>query len=178
MSEADPVEELNPIIHAIKELERVKHEPRMLVIVTHGFIELMVNTLIDARCKNAKRISGSNRDYSHSVKCVLLHELGVLSDHEFNILDWFRKLRNEAAHKAKFKLTAERLDAFMMESHRDPSKFQSLCSVLLYDLLMAHTNELFPVLAPTAGPIQKTGDLPYNIFLKTDPVRIVKEQVT
>jgi hypothetical protein len=67
-----------PVFRFGIELGRVKNEHRMLILLTSGFIELLVNALIDAHCKNSKKINDSNRDYTLSVKLVLLHEMGIL----------------------------------------------------------------------------------------------------
>ena len=91
------------------ELDRVKDDERMLVLVTRGFVELLVNTVIDAKCKHAKKITGNNRDYSLSVKLVLLHELGLMSDDNFRRIDTLRKIRNQAAHDPIFRMTTDDL---------------------------------------------------------------------
>jgi len=94
-----------------KELQLVSAHQRSLIIVTHGFVELLINTIIDDKCKNGKdRITANNRDYPQSVKLVLLHELGLIDDRLFKILDWFRKLRNRAAHEPFFELTTKDID--------------------------------------------------------------------
>jgi len=88
------------------ELAKVQGNQRSLVIVTHGFVELLLNTVIDSNCKHGKKkISSNHRDFSHSVKLVLLSELGLLDNRLYQILDWFRKLRNRAAHEVFFELT-------------------------------------------------------------------------
>ena len=93
------------------ELTKIGDSQRSLVIVTHGFVELLLNSVIDAKCKLGKtKITSSTRDYSHSVKLVLLSELGILDDRLYQILDWFRKLRNRAAHEAFFQVTHADLD--------------------------------------------------------------------
>ncbi len=92
-----------------KEIARVKDNERLLVIVTHGEIELLLNVIIEAKCKRAKKIKDS-RDYPQSVKLVLLNEIGLINDHSFEILDWFRRLRNKAAHEPFFALSDSESD--------------------------------------------------------------------
>ncbi|MCE9563336.1 MAG: hypothetical protein K8U57_14945 [Planctomycetes bacterium] len=65
------------------ELGRIKDEPRMLILVSSGFLELLVNVVIDAKCKNAKKINENSRDYPFSTKLVLLNEMGLMSDSSF-----------------------------------------------------------------------------------------------
>ncbi len=98
------MKEDDQLIRFHKEIGRVKDNERLLVLVTHGFIELLVNVIIEAKCKRAKKIKDS-RDYPHSVKLVLLNEIGLINNHFYEILDWFRRLRNKAAHEPFFALT-------------------------------------------------------------------------
>jgi hypothetical protein len=57
-----------------------------------------MNALIINKAKNGKKISNDNRSYPYSSKILILHEIGVLSDEDFKVYDWFRKIRNKAAH--------------------------------------------------------------------------------
>ncbi len=98
------MEEDDQLIRFHKEIGRVKDDERLLVLVTHGEIELLLNVIIEAKCKRAKKIKDS-RDYPQSVKLVLLNEIGLINDHSFKILDWFRRLRNKAAHEPFFTLS-------------------------------------------------------------------------
>ena len=146
----DELKALNetPLFRAAKEIGRVKDEPRLLVIITHGMVELMVNTLIDAHCKNASKITSNTRDFPHSSKLVILHEKGVLSDHHFGLLNWFRKLRNDAVHDPFFTLTPVRLEPLADEQMRQPDNFHTVCSKLLGDLWMTFSNDIGPVFIP------------------------------
>src|ERR1051325_9240377 len=90
-----------PMVRVMRQMYSLT-DRRSVVILGHGFLELLVNTLIDAKCKNAKKITANNRDCSHSANLVLLHELGLLSDESYSIFDWFRRLRNRAAHEPFF----------------------------------------------------------------------------
>ena len=96
--------EEDQLIKFSREIARVKDNERLLVIVTHGFIELLLNVIIEAKCKRAKKIKDS-RDYPQSVKLVLLNEIGLIDDNLFKVLDWFRRLRNKAAHEPFFTLS-------------------------------------------------------------------------
>ncbi|GAG88789.1 unnamed protein product [marine sediment metagenome] len=98
------MEEDDQLIRFHKEIGRVKDDERLLVLVTHGFIELLLNVIVEAKCKRAKKIKDS-QDYPHSVKLVLLNEIGLINDCFFEILDWFRRLRNKAAHEPFFALS-------------------------------------------------------------------------
>jgi hypothetical protein len=148
----------DPLFALFRELSKVKDNQRSLVIVTHGFIELLVNTLIAAHCKHGKKkIVLNSRDYSQSVKLVILNELNVLDDHLYRILDWFRKLRNKAAHEPFFQLTQSDLDfakksmdRFVRIEHipeiRDLNNF---CRLLVGTIWNNNLDVLVPIFTPT-----------------------------
>ncbi|HEY7090199.1 MAG TPA: hypothetical protein VH518_19030 [Tepidisphaeraceae bacterium] len=170
-----------PFFAGMNELDRVKDEPRLLVIITHGFIELAVNTIIDETCKDGKKITDS-RDFTHSTRLTLLHEMGLLSDHHYVLLNWFRKLRNEAAHEPFFKLTKDKLDIFAEDEFREPDKFFKVCSRTIADLLITFSDILGPVFMP--GLVKPKAqfvlmeEVPapeYHVKLKSDPKTISRE---
>lgn len=92
-------------IELARELHAVRDKPRLLVLVTHGFLELMVNTVIEKKCKHGKRIAEDTRGYPHSTKLVILNEKELINDALFAALDWFRGLRNRAGHRPFFKFS-------------------------------------------------------------------------
>jgi hypothetical protein len=118
----------------LQEFELLQHHPRSCVIVMHGFIELLINTLVEEKCKSGKKMAGNNRDYPHSVKLTLLHELDLLDDESFKNLNWFRKLRNDAAHEAVFSVTPDNLQIFAGTKFADVSHFPLLCMQIFMSL--------------------------------------------
>jgi hypothetical protein len=187
--EEDPLKKLkrllggSPLMKLLEQMKKVEGDQRSLVMVTHGFIEVIVNDLIMHFCKNGKSISGSgngknkgNRDYPHSVKVTLLHELGVISDHHFKLLTWFRQLRNDVAHHWDFVVTDGELAEFEMSDHRDPLKFADLCRLIVSDLWMQHPAIIGYTVAPAAYELSQESvlmmEMPapkYRIPLKSDP---------
>ena len=148
----------DPLIAFFRELKKVEDNQRSLVIVTHGFIELLINTIIDAHCKHGRRkITSNRRDYPQSVKLVLLNELNVLDDRLYNILDWFRRLRNRAAHEPFFELTSndfdfakKSMDRFIHVDHiKDINDLNEFCKFLVGTLWNNNLDELVPVFTPT-----------------------------
>jgi hypothetical protein len=125
----------------LREFELLQHHPRSCVIVMHGFIELLINTVIEEKCKSGKKMASNNRDYPHSVKLTLLYELNLLDDESFEKLNWFRKLRNDAAHEAVFTITPDKLQMFVGTKFADVSHFPLLCM----DIFMSLWNT-YPVL--------------------------------
>jgi hypothetical protein len=132
-----------------RELTRVADEPRMLVIVANAFLELLVNALIDAKCRHAKSISNNNRDFSYSIKLILLHEMGVLSDASFRRLDWLRRIRNDAAHKAFFSIGKSELSNIIAEATlRDPKRFDLVSWAIVGSLWNEHLDVFVPRFLP------------------------------
>jgi hypothetical protein len=124
----------------LREFELLQHHPRSCVIVMHGFIELLINTLIEEKCKSGKKVSANNRDYPHSVKLTILHELGVLDEESFKQLTWFRKLRNDAAHEVVFTITPDKLQLFSETKFANVSHFPLLCMDIFMRLWNAHAS--------------------------------------
>lgn len=123
----------------LKEFELLQHHPRSSVIVMHGFIELLVNALVEEKCKSGKKMSSNTRDYPHSVKLTLLHELNILDDVVFKNLSWFRKLRNDAAHEAIFVVSPEKLQMFVETKFAEVQHFPLLCMDIFTALWNAHS---------------------------------------
>jgi len=96
-------------VQVLIEMDSLKLNSRVVTLVAHGFIELMVNALVEAHCKNHQKISSNRRDYPHATKLLVLHELGILSDDRYRELDRFRDVRNRAAHDAVFRISADEL---------------------------------------------------------------------
>jgi len=136
------------ISRVIIELGKFKDNGRMLVLITHGFLELLVNSVIDARCKNAKRITDDNRSYPHSVKLILLNEIGEIEDRMYQLLDAFRKLRNKAAHESLFTVEAGDMVTYRKRLH-DPHDPYELCLSILASFWNDHVELLGPTFAPS-----------------------------
>jgi len=142
----------NPFLQVLAELEQFKDEPRFIVMVTAGMVELATNTLVDAHCKRAKAITESHRDFPQSVKLTILYELGVISEHHFHLLNWIRKRRNDAAHVPFFKLNPPDFENFANAEHRDVKNFKKVCALIIIDLWTSFFAELAPVFTPGISP--------------------------
>jgi hypothetical protein len=123
------------------ELESLKGQPRACVVVTHGLVELLINILVEEKCKNATKIVEQTRDFPHAVKLVLLHELGIINDEQFRALSWFRKLRNRAVHEPQFEIRTSDLDIFKTTSFAN-AEFHVQCMVVVM-ILWNQNQEIF-----------------------------------
>ena len=92
----------DPLNRLLDEFRSCSAHPRTIVLVAHGLVELMVNELVKVKCRNGKRILDDTRQYPHASKAVILNEIGLLMDDELQLIDKFRKLRNNAVHNAQF----------------------------------------------------------------------------
>lgn len=122
----------NVIAMYFYEMTSAKHNPRFKIIVTNGLLELFVNTLIELKCKNSKKIL-DRTDFTYSIKLILLHEKGLITDSLFQYIEAFRNLRNKAAHGSQFHLTAAMLNPFKnMTAHLE--NFNLICYNLVFRL--------------------------------------------
>jgi len=137
-----------PGMRMFSQLFKLKDNPRLLVLVAHGMLELMVNALIDAKLKNAKKVTSDTRGYPHSTRLLVLNEMGVLSDRMYKSLEWFRRLRNRAAHEPLFEVTAQDLQ-ILREKYPNPDKLHKFMVDLMCGFWNQHTEIFLPVFMPT-----------------------------
>jgi hypothetical protein len=140
-----PLHECDDQLAAIcRQLYDANLAPRFQVLITQGFVELLVNAVIDAKCKNAKKITGNSRDFPYSIKLLLLHELGLISDSSYKSIDKLRKYRNKAAHEPFFELST-----FVTANDGGrPRRLHEVCVSLICDFFNQHSGILAPVFAP------------------------------
>jgi hypothetical protein len=145
-------------------------DPQSLIMVAHGFVEIIVNRMVEKKCKTGNKIVNDHRGYPHSTKVLILYEIGYLSDHEFRLLNWFRSLRNDFAHDPFYKLTEDRLSLMAHPDFRKPSEFRMICIFVLLELFMQHVDTVGPVFDPAkfpeGGKFRKS--MPYFVPLTND----------
>jgi hypothetical protein len=146
------------------ELHALKESPRFQIVVSHGIIELMVNALIEEKCKTGDKIVEQTRDFPHSIKLTILFELGLLDETWFELLNAFRKLRNSAAHGGNFKLTAEMLKPFhglhiphTPHAVKDPKEIAVICQGLIFGFWNIDPNFFFKYFAPARTSVHIVG---------------------
>lgn len=115
----------------LHELQLFRDNPRFLLVLSCSFAELLMGTLIEEVCKDGKKINDNSRDYPFAVRLTLLHEMGHLHDLHFMWLNWLRKQRNDAAHKADFRFTNVHMPEWGGDEHRSKDKLFSLCANIL-----------------------------------------------
>jgi hypothetical protein len=115
------------ILQVFDELSLVRGHARLLVLTVHGYMELMINALIDHHLKNRKKVANEGLSYPLLSKLLILNELGILRDSEYKVIGWFGMLRNDAVHKPAFEVTEADLRHFSPEKFRDPANFHDLC---------------------------------------------------
>ncbi|MBA4197184.1 MAG: hypothetical protein C0459_06470 [Chitinophaga sp.] len=137
------------LFRVFKELGSLNGQPRIQLFIAHGFLELLINALIKAKAKNGKKITDDTRSYPYASQLLILHEIGELTDQDYILYTWFRKLRNKAAHEPLFNLTIADFDPTIKEEYRSIDKFYSVCEDLMLRLWNKNKDILVPVFVPT-----------------------------
>lgn len=151
MNDHGPSKELieeNEIVHFYVELEKVKDSDRSLILITNGFLELLIESLIRKKCKRSKKILKDNRSFPYSSKLMILNELDIISDEHYHNLDLFRKLRNRAAHEPFFSVQDDALDSFTVPRPETLDKVMRLCLSLISNTWIENQDVLAPMFAP------------------------------
>jgi hypothetical protein len=135
------------LYEVLQEVVLVQQHPRLLVLVAHGFIELLVNTIVEHKLKRGKRIASDSRTYPHSVKLVLLYETGIIKEKEYEAYDWYRGLRNKAAHEPLFTITEESFKPLDNPKYKKPEDLFQFSAALIGTLWNRHAEMLSPLFA-------------------------------
>jgi hypothetical protein len=148
----------DPVDKVMREVLDTTTDPRVAILVAHGLVELMINVLIEERCKNGKKIVNDTRGFPHSVRLLILHENGVLADSWYELRNRFRKLRNDAAHQPFFTVDKGQLMHVAEPWERDLPKDLNadrpsdsiglLCGSIVQSLWQNHREVLGPRFAP------------------------------
>lgn len=141
--------EENMLLGIMSEIGLLKGHPRLQIFVTHGFLELIMHALVKSKAKKGKKITDDSRSYPYSTKILILHEIGVLNDDDYKAYDWFRKIRNKAAHEPLFKLTNDHLKVVKIGKSIDVENFDELCAALILRLWNDNMQILGPLFVPT-----------------------------
>jgi uncharacterized protein YutE (UPF0331/DUF86 family) len=147
-------EDLNPIELFIPEMRLARSSPRFQIIVAHGILEMLVNTLIELCCKNGKKIIADGKSFPHATKLILLHEKEIITDEHFKLLENFRKLRNKAAH-GFFEVNEEMLQPFKylfkknkIQGYANIPHFYSICLIVVVGFWNANIKHFRPYFEP------------------------------
>lgn len=141
----------DPIALFFREISKVKDDDRSLILVVNGFMELLVKSLIKVKCKNGKRILDDSRSYPYSIKLVILNEIGIITDSNFKVFDWLRKLRNDAAHDPFFELKTEDV-TYLQLTGKKVDFFNGLQAMIMI-FWNEHSGLFFPIFAPSISRI-------------------------
>ena len=97
---------------SIAEFLQVNND-RAAIIFAFSMLEQFISDLLKIKSKHSK----SYMHLSTSVKISFLHDLGEISDNEYESITWLRKIRNDAAHKAGYKINRSDIQKrWIMES--------------------------------------------------------------
>lgn len=149
----------DPLEAVVVKLLDAGTDARTMIVVSHGLIEVMVNTLVGVKCKHGKEIVRDTRGFPHSVKLMLLNELGVIDDVAFEMLDRLRRVRNDAVHGPFFEIDSQRVRWIVEPIERDvPPKSAHwiglsddlglMCANIVHNFWAEHRDVLGPQFAP------------------------------
>lgn len=129
------------------EIVLVNDHPRLLVLVGNGFLEVLITALVRHKLKRGKEVASDSRTYPYSARLVLLFEAGVLTEKEFVTLDWYRSMRNRAAHEPLFWVEEADFAALGNPAYADLSKLPRLTTDLLGSIWNKHYELFSPLFA-------------------------------
>lgn len=160
----------------IREIEKVKDNPRALVLITHGFLEMMIDILVKNKCENQGRILSNGQTFSHSTKLIILNEIGVIDNESYKIYDKFRKLRNSAAHKPFFDFDNMDTGIKVKGKEMTSGNLLEFCQLSIFSLWNKYTEIFAPIWASTAmgaGPVFPRAEILRSRFRRegTSPVQ-------
>jgi hypothetical protein len=163
-------------VRFLGQIAKVQHDQRLLILVSHGVLELLVNGLIDTKCKNAKRIASDSRGYPHSARLLILNEIGAISNEQLKQYDAFRRLRNRAAHDPLFSVTTSDLEPF--SQYYQKTNLYLLCTAIVASLWNDHVPVLAARFLPSMSEaiqaeqratVQRTEDAKLRTLNTVDP---------
>ncbi len=121
------------------ELEKFKSEDRIIVLISHSFLELLINILIKHKCKNHKKILNS-QEFSYAIKIILLNECKILDDRIFKKLNIFRDIRNNAAHDPLFIFPLDKINDLIFEEMPRDKSILRICERLVLYVWNTHSD--------------------------------------
>jgi hypothetical protein len=143
-----PKDLLNKVFN---EISVVKGHPRLIVLVGNGFLELLISILVKEKLKNGKKIYSDSRTYTYAIQLVMLHETGIITDTEYKTLDWYRGIRNRAAHEPIFEITTADLEDLGNPNYSEPDALLSLT----INTITGIWNAYFALFTPLFGFVRR-----------------------
>ena len=111
----------------LSELESVKDNPRIVLVLACAFLEDLVGTLCEAKLKNHKEF----KRLSLSQKTAILAEVGHIHTDRAISIDWVRGIRNKVAHSAIYKIENSHMPSWADSEHKSADKTFSLCVLII-----------------------------------------------
>jgi hypothetical protein len=144
-----------PLADLLSHLFESQTNPRAAVLVANAFFEALVDALVQHHCKHKGRL----RRARYEAKLILLNELGVINDDRYRQLQRFRNIRNRAAHRPFFEVTAADLNFVPLPPTLEGDKWRSdsvsmrpqIFFLKISLLLGAFWNEHKTIFAPIYG---------------------------
>jgi hypothetical protein len=149
----------SPLYRLITNIHRVRNEAQLVVIITSGYLEILIDALVEVHAPSAGRSV-------YGTKLKRLNELKVLSDHQLRLLSWYKSLRNRAAHSFEFAVTNEDMNVIKTQKLKDPTQFSVLSITILLNVIESHEKEIGEKLFPSVykfGQLSFLGPVNYHV---------------
>lgn len=132
----------NDFMHQVgEEIGVVKDNPRLLIIVSHSFIEMIVKSLTEHYVPHKKY-------HNHYQRLSVLNQIKVIDKFQFELFNWFRGLRNRAVHTPIFVLVDQDfkpLIGLVKQETLGVDKFHLFSLTLIAELWNKHLDVLGPI---------------------------------
>ncbi len=150
----------------MKELQDVRDNPRAIILVTHGFLEMMVDILVKEKCRKQSKILSSSQTFSHAVKLIILNEIGAIDDESYIIYNKFRNLRNKVAHEPLFDFMNMNISFEKSNKPLLAKDLLSFCQTIIVLLWNKHIEVFSPILTTAAMDVVNLHKHPYEAGLR------------
>jgi hypothetical protein len=127
------------ILKVFDEIGLVKDNNRLLIIVSHSFVEMIVKVLVEVHTECRLK--------NHHNRLEKLKSEKIIDEFQFDVYNWFRELRNEAVHSPLFELTADKyelLDGKVDGKNLQPDYFHRFSISLISELWNKHLDVFLP----------------------------------
>lgn len=105
-----------------KELKSIKGNDRHYILVLNGFLEILVNVLIEDKLKEPKSIIRNN----YATRLLFIYTTGLINNELYLALNVLKDIRNQAAHDPLFRVKTSDFKK-LSEEYNDPTRFEFTC---------------------------------------------------
>ncbi|WP_217523248.1 hypothetical protein [Vibrio metschnikovii] len=138
---------MNYLLLVAEEMGLVKDNPRLQIIVSHSFIEMMVKSLVDHHFPE-------NQMKNHSRRLEKLRKENIIDGFQFKLYQWYKDLRNVAVHTPLFRLHNDHFEPLIgvvKQTELNIDSFHRFSMSLIAELWNKNLDVLGPEYLPDIG---------------------------